>query len=76
MSILSVDFHSHILPGIDDGCPAVDEAIKMLQMECEQGVKKIFLTPHFNAHVDFPDVFIKKRRKSFDELMLSRSLAR
>ena len=69
MSILSVDFHTHILPGIDDGCHDVDEALKVLQMEQKQGVKKIFLTPHFNAHEDFPEVFIKNRRDSLDALI-------
>ena len=69
MSILSVDFHTHILPGIDDGCPNVVEAVQMLQMEYTQGVKKVFFTPHFHADVDYPDDFIAKRKQAFDTLV-------
>ena len=33
MDINIVDFHSHILPRIDDGSHSVEESIKMLEME-------------------------------------------
>lgn len=42
-----VDFHSHILPGVDDGAQNMEEALTLLQMEYEQGVRIILLTPHF-----------------------------
>lgn len=56
-----IDFHTHILPGIDDGCQTVDESIVLLQTELEQGVDTIFLTPHYYAEENSPVSFLKKR---------------
>ena len=69
MSVLSVDFHTHILPGIDDGCSNVDEALQVLRMEYAQGIKIVYLTPHFDANVDFPENFVENRKKSFENLV-------
>lgn len=55
------DFHSHILPGIDDGSQSLDESIALLQMEREQGVYRIIATPHFYAHHDNLDHFLERR---------------
>lgn len=41
------DIHNHILPMVDDGAKTVKEALKMLRMEAEGGVKNIILTPHY-----------------------------
>lgn len=70
MSFLSVDLHTHILPGIDDGCSNAEEAVKMLRMEYEQGVETVFLTPHFHGQDMYPDQFLEARQASFD-LMLA-----
>ena len=42
-----IDFHTHILPGLDDGAKTLDESIQLLKMEEEQGVDTIVLTPHY-----------------------------
>ena len=42
-----IDLHSHILPGVDDGCPDRKEALAMLKMYEEQGVEAVVCTPHF-----------------------------
>ena len=42
-----IDFHTHILPGIDDGAKDVSVSAAMLEMEKEQGVNEIVLTPHY-----------------------------
>lgn len=41
-----VDFHSHILPGVDDGSRSVDESLEMLRWYEELGVKRVTFTPH------------------------------
>lgn len=56
-----IDFHTHILPGIDDGSPNVDESVALLQTELEQGVDTVFLTPHYYAEENSPVSFLKKR---------------
>ena len=44
-----IDFHSHILPGIDDGSRNVETSIGMLRMCREHGVDIMVATPHFYA---------------------------
>lgn len=66
--VLSTDFHSHILPGIDDGCATVEDSVKLIRREWEQGVKTIMLTPHFYPHQMYPDVFLANRQNAMDQL--------
>lgn len=42
-----IDFHSHILPGIDDGSKSTEESLEMLDMLRAQGVDTVAATPHF-----------------------------
>ena len=62
------DFHSHILPGMDDGASNVEESVEMLRMSALQGVNKVFLTPHFYADEESPSDFLRRREASFAEL--------
>lgn len=62
------DFHSHILPGIDDGSRSVEESLAMLRMEAEQGVGCVIATPHFYASHDDPDRFLERREKAVRKL--------
>jgi tyrosine-protein phosphatase YwqE len=43
---LKVDFHSHLIPDIDDGVKTVDESIDILTELSKQGVEKVITTPH------------------------------
>ena len=43
---IGVDFHSHLIPGIDDGSPDMESTIIMIQKFKEMGYKKIITTPH------------------------------
>lgn len=63
-----IDFHSHILPGIDDGSSDVEESIKLLDMLSEQGVTTVVATPHFFANDQSVEQFLEKREESFREL--------
>lgn len=58
------DFHSHILPGIDDGSASVEESIAMLRMEAEQGIGHVVATPHFYANYDTPERFLRRRAEA------------
>lgn len=42
-----IDVHCHILPGVDDGPAKMEESLQILRMACEQGVRKMILTPHY-----------------------------
>ena len=59
-----IDFHSHILPKIDDGSGSLEESIEMLKMETAQGIRRVVATPHFYAQYDAPEKFLSKRYES------------
>lgn len=40
------DWHSHILPGVDDGVQTLEESLAILQQYEVLGVKAVWLTPH------------------------------
>lgn len=40
-----IDFHSHILPAMDDGSRNIEESLQMLRMLQEQGVERVIATP-------------------------------
>lgn len=63
-----IDFHSHILPGIDDGSSSPEESIAMLGMEAEQGIAQVIVTPHFYARYDTPEHFLQQRAASCVQL--------
>ena len=44
--MLQVDFHSHLMPGIDDGAKSPVETIAMARGLKELGVERVYLTPH------------------------------
>lgn len=46
---VSVDMHSHVLPGIDDGAQTVEESAVLIREMMGLGVKKIIATPHIMA---------------------------
>lgn len=67
-----IDFHSHILPNMDDGSSSVEMSLQMIQTSFQQGVYAIVLTPHFYASKDYPDHFFKKRSRLLKELNFRR----
>lgn len=64
-----IDFHSHILPGIDDGSANVEESLSMLRMEAEQGIRHVVATPHFYPQHDSPERFLQKRDHALARLI-------
>lgn len=59
-----IDFHSHILPGIDDGSQSVEESLALLQKEAEQGITHVIATPHFYPQHDTPERFLQRRAEA------------
>ena len=41
-----IDFHNHVLPGIDDGSKNMEMTLNMLRTASDQGIKKIINTTH------------------------------
>lgn len=63
-----IDWHSHVLPGIDDGSRNVAESISMIHMQASQGIKTVIATPHFYANDESVDSFLERRAAAVELL--------
>lgn len=63
-----IDWHSHILPGLDDGSRDVAESISLINMQMAQGVDTVIATPHFYANDETVNSFLERRKKAFELL--------
>lgn len=63
-----IDFHTHILPGIDDGAKEREASMQMLQKEIEQGVQTVVFTPHYYGKRRSPQQFLKRRADAFEKI--------
>lgn len=59
-----IDFHTHILPRVDDGSHSINESLQMIRTLTDLGVNCIALTPHFYAGSDTPERFLERRNSS------------
>ena len=46
LSVVGVDMHSHLIPGIDDGSQSIEESIHLIEQLQAYGYKKLITTPH------------------------------
>ena len=63
-----VDFHTHILPEIDDGSPDRDTSEEMLLCLKRQGVGTVVLTPHFYTDRESLSSFLRRREAAWESL--------
>lgn len=64
-----MDFHTHILPGMDDGSRDTDESLKMLALSREQGVSAVVATPHFYPEEEAPQRFLSRREAAVRRML-------
>ncbi len=63
-----IDIHTHALPRFDDGAKDVATASAMLEMQLQQGVKTVALTPHYYGKRFSPAQFLARREENFNRL--------
>lgn len=63
-----IDFHTHVLPCVDDGSKNVETSLEMMTESKDQGVQWLIATPHFYAARDRVDSFLSRRRESWETL--------
>lgn len=68
---IDVDFHTHILPFMDDGAIDVAESVKMLSMLGEQGIRRVAATSHFDVREESVTEYISRRALSYEMLCSS-----
>lgn len=69
-----IDIHSHILPGIDDGCSTVQEAEQLLRLSWKQGVNIIAATPHYYSRKESIEEFLQRRDEAMNKLSLAEGM--
>ena len=63
-----IDWHSHILPGMDDGSRDTAESVSLINMQAAQGIRTVIATPHFYANDETVDSFLARREAAFTQL--------
>ena len=62
-----IDLHCHILPGMDDGSPSIEESLAMVRVAQKNKIDIIVATPHFLDY-DEIDFFAAERDEKAVEL--------
>lgn len=60
-----VDIHCHILPGVDDGAPDLEQSLALIDMAWKDGTTALVLTPHHRRPFDSSP---EQLRAVFDQL--------
>lgn len=62
LSFLSVDMHSHLLPGLDDGLEIVDQSVSFIEQLKGLGYQKLICTPHifFDMYPNSPETILPR----------------
>lgn len=63
-----IDFHTHILPRMDDGSSSSAQSVEMIRCAEEQGIHRFALTPHFYPERESPEDFFLRRGASVRRL--------
>ena len=58
-----IDFHTHILPEMDDGAKSVGESLEILKTAHLSGAQTVLLTPHFLTREPVPDFCARRNSK-------------
>jgi protein-tyrosine phosphatase len=61
-----VDFHNHLLPGIDDGSKSIEQSQEMIKIYNDLGIEKVIASPHIfkDLYPNTPETI----RKSYNSL--------
>lgn len=68
MILPKIDYHSHILPGIDDGAENVEKSILLIKKAKKYGIKEIYATPHCYLHKTSVENFCAKRQRALESI--------
>ena len=62
-----IDFHCHILPGMDDGAQTPAASLELLRQAAEQGVLAMVCTPHYYPE-ETVGCFLERRREALRQM--------
>ena len=61
-----IDFHNHLLPGVDDGASDLEQSREALRAMHEQGVRSLVVTPHLPGSLTDRPELLRSTLDAFD----------
>lgn len=62
------DYHSHLLPGVDDGVQTPEESLEILRLYEELGIREVWFTPHIMEDIPNTTAGLRSRFEQFQKL--------
>lgn len=59
------DYHSHLLPGVDDGVQTVEESLEILRLYEQLGIREVWFTPHIMEDIPNTTAGLRERFEKF-----------
>ncbi len=56
-----IDIHSHVLPGLDDGSPSLEESLRMMRVAAAAGTTDLVATPHSSPQYRFDPERVRRK---------------
>lgn len=70
-----IDFHSHIIYGVDDGSISIENSLEILKKAQNVGFNKIILTPHYmKDYYEFAKEDIKERLEQLNKICMQNNI--
>ncbi len=66
-----IDFHSHVLPGLDDGSRCTEMSVEMLKATYSGKIRRLVATPHFYPERTGLETFLQRRSEAVERLLSS-----
>lgn len=61
------DYHSHLLPGVDDGVQTVEESLEILRLYEQLGIHEVWFTPHIMEDIPNTTSGLRSRFEQFQK---------
>lgn len=61
------DYHSHLLPGVDDGVQTVEESLAILRLYEQLGIREVWFTPHIMEDIPNTTAGLRSRFEQFQK---------
>lgn len=61
------DYHSHLLPSVDDGVQTVEESLEILRLYEQLGTREVWFTPHIMEDIPNTTAGLRSRFEQFQK---------
>lgn len=61
------DYHSHLLPGVDDGVQTAEDSLEILRLYEQLGIREVWFTPHIMEDIPNTTAGLRNRFEQFQK---------